>query len=214
MYGTNLAKVTRLVGNLLSNPQYVPGYLLTNCLRKTPLDLELPWFSYSAIDFLATFLRPQMSVFEYGSGGSTLFFARRVQTVISTEDNVVWLQKVKERLKKAALTNVVIRHCQFDSKNPLDFEHSNYLNSIPAKEFDIIVVDGTEEYFGQQNAAQVRPICFRRAEKYIKPGGIIILDDSWYYPELRRANDAKECRIFQSIGPCRPGVTSTDVFFY
>ena len=214
MYGTNLAKVTRLVGNLISNPQYVPGYLLANCLRKTPLDLELPWFSYSAIDFLATFLRSQMSVFEYGSGGSTLFFARRVQAVASTEDNLAWLQKVEERLKQAALTNVVIRHCQFDSKNPLNFERSGYLNSIPAKEFDVIVVDGTEEYFGQQDAAQVRPICFRHAEKHIRPGGIIVLDDSWYYPELRSRNGAKERRVFQSIGPSRPGVTSTDIFFY
>jgi spermidine synthase len=155
-----------------------------------------------------------MSVFEYGSGGSTLFIAKKTQAVISTEDNPIWLEKVKERLEREALSNVVMQHFQFDPKNPQNFQHSDYLDSIPAKKFDVIVVDGTEEYFGQQDAARVRPFCFRHAEEYIKPGGIIVLDDSWYYPELRGANRAKNCRIFQSVGPCRPGVTSTGIFFY
>jgi predicted O-methyltransferase YrrM len=214
MHGTNLAKVTRLIGNLFNNPQYASGYLLTNCLKKVPLDLELPWFSYAAIDFLTAFLRPQMHVFEYGTGGSTLFFARKVRTVTSTEDNILWLQKVKERLTQAALTNVVLQHRQFDSKNPVNFESSDYLHSIPAREFDVIVVDGTEEFIGQKNAVQVRPTCFHHAESFIRPGGVIVVDDSWCYPELRRANRAKECRTFKSVGPSRPGVTSTDIFFY
>jgi hypothetical protein len=135
MYGSNLAKITRLVGNLLRNPQYVPGYLLTNCLNQTPLDVGLPWFSYAAIDFLTGFLRPSMSVFEYGTGGSTVFFARKVQIVTSTEDNIVWLQKVKERLERTALTNVTLQHRQFDSKNPVGFANTAYLHSIPAQQF-------------------------------------------------------------------------------
>ena len=44
--------------------------------------------------------------------------------------------------------------------------------------------------------------------------GIVVVDDSWRYPGLRRNHRAKELKIFQSVGPCRPGVTSTDVFFY
>ena len=49
---------------------------------------------------------------------------------------------------------------------------------------------------------------------HIKPGGIIVVDDSWRYPKLRQENRAQKHRIFQSVGPCRPGVTSTDIFFY
>ncbi|MEP7014565.1 MAG: class I SAM-dependent methyltransferase [Verrucomicrobiota bacterium] len=214
MYGTKLAKVTRLVGDLLGNPKYVPGYLSTNFSKRTPLDLELPWFSYAAIDFLAAFLRPEMCVFEYGTGGSTLFLARKVRTVTSIEDNVVWLQKIEERLRQTGLSNVVLQHRQFDSKNPVNFESSGYLHSIPSRQFDMIVVDGTEEFFGQRDAMQVRPICFRHAEKFIRPGGIIVVDDSWCYPDLRRLNRARRYRTFKSAGPCRPGVTSTDIFFY
>src|SRR5439155_4007624 len=123
-----------------------PAYLLTYWSKKTPLDLELPWFSYAAIDFLRSFLRPQMSVFEYGSGGSTVFFARNVRTVFSTEDNIIWLQKVEQHLNKAALTNVVLQHRLFAFKNPVNFEDSAYLHSISAQKFDVVVVDGTEEF--------------------------------------------------------------------
>ena len=214
MHGSNLEKGTRLIGNLLSNPQYAPGYLLTNCLKKTPLDIELPWFSYAAIEFLEAFLRPQMFVFEYGTGGSTLFFGRKVRTVTSSEDNIAWLDKVKKRVTQTGLANVVLQHRQFDANNPVHFESSEYLHSIPEPGFDVIVVDGTEKFFGQKDAPLVRPACFRHAENFIKPGGIIVVDDSWYYPELRHANRAKECRIFKSVGPCRLGVTSTDIFFY
>ena len=149
-----------------------------------------------------------MSVFEYGSGGSTLFFARRVRTVISTEDNAAWIEKVRRRLTELSLKNVELQHHEFDFKNPKEFENSAYLNSIPPQKFDVIVVDGAEEI------VPVRPNCFYHAENFINPGGIIVVDDSWRYPELRRKNRAVGHRIFKSVGPCRPGVTSTDIFFY
>ena len=208
MRGSSSRRIARLIGNLVVCPKYLPGYLQTNLLSKQPLDLELAWFSYAAIDFLKSFLRPQMSVFEYGSGGSTLFFAKRVQTVISTEDNATWLENVRRRLTELSLKNVMLQHHEFDFKNPEGFENSAYLHSIPPQKFDVIVVDGAED------AVPVRPICFYHAENFINPGGIIVVDDSWRYPELRRINRAAKHRIFKSVGPCRPGVTSTDIFFY
>ena len=60
----------------------------------------------------------------------------------------------------------------------------------------------------------MRPVCFQLAETVIKPGGIIIVDDAWRYADIIKNHLAKERRDFQSIGPCRPGVTSTDIYFY
>lgn len=208
MQGSSSRKIARLIGHLIVCPKYLPGYLQTNLLNKQLLDLEQPWFSYAAIDFLQSFLEPQMSVFEYGPGGSTLFFARRVRTVISTEDNAAWIEKIRRRLTELSLKNVELQHHEFDFKNPKGFENSVYLNSIPSQKFDVIVVDGAEE------VEPVRPTCFYHAENFINPGGIIVVDDSWRYPELRRRNRAVDHRIFQSVGPCRSGVTSTDIFFY
>jgi predicted O-methyltransferase YrrM len=209
MTGTPARKVARLLIHLASQPQYVLSYIRTNLLTRTSaLDLELPWISYAAIDFLDAFVRPEMSVFEYGSGGSTLFFARRCASVISIEDNPIWLDKVRRRLEDAKIDNVVLEHRPFDFKSASGFETSNYLNTIPDQKFDIILVDGTEEN------VQVRPSCFTHAENFVRRGGIIILDDSWRYLKLRRQNRATQYKVFQSVGPCRPGVTSTDIFFY
>lgn len=194
---------------MLLHPQYISRCLTHNVFNdKTPLDLEIPWFSYSAIDFLEGYLQRDMKVCEYGSGGSTLFFASRTKSVFSIEDNATWYNLVSARLKEKGIQNARLKLAPFDFKNPAGFEASEYLNSIPDEPFDVIVVDGSEEW------TQVRPTCFKHVESRMKPGGIIIVDDSWRYPGLRKNNRAQRHQVFQSLGPCRPGVTSTDVFFY
>ena len=209
MKGSLPVKLGRLVANLALNPRYVPRTIRHNVINgATPLDLELPWFSYSAIDYLAKYLTPEMDVCEYGSGGSTLFFARRTHTVFSIEDNESWYQLVTGRVKELGIQNVRIKLCPFDFKNPVGFEKSDYLLAMPDRKFDIIVVDGSEEW------NQVRPICFEHAEDFVKPGGCIIVDDSWRYSSIRNKNRALRHQVFESVGPCRPGVTSTDIFFY
>jgi len=209
MQGTVPQKIGRLVANLLVHPQYISRCLAHNVVNgKTPLDLEIPWFSYAAIDFLEKFVRPQMKVCEYGSGGSTIFFARRAQSVFSIEDNAKWAELVSKRVAELLLKNVRLKLCPFDFKAPAGFEQSDYLQALPDEDFDVIVVDGSEEWI------KVRPVCFAKAETRIKPGGIIVVDDSWRYPVIRENHHAKSFKVFQSVGPCRPGVTSTDVFFY
>jgi SAM-dependent methyltransferase len=209
MRGTVPQKIGRVISNLIQHPQYISRCVTHNVMqRTTPLDLGIPWFSYAAIDFLEDWLDSSMTVCEYGSGGSTVFFARRTKSVFSIEDNPSWYELVSQRLKAQSLTNATLRLCPFDFKNPEGFENSEYLHAMPDQKFDVIVVDGSEEW------TQVRPICFRRAEAHIKPGGIIVVDDSWRYPHLREKNAARAVRVFQSVGPCRPGVTSTDVFLY
>jgi hypothetical protein len=209
MHGTVPIKLGRLVANLMLHPQYISRCFAHNVLKdKTPLDLELPWFSYAAIDFLDKYLKPEMAVCEYGSGGSTLFFARRVKSVFSIEDNPGWFELVTQQLQEKAIKNARLKLCAFDFKNPVGFEHSAYLHAMPDERFDVIVVDGSEEW------TKVRPICFAKAEQQVTCGGIIVVDDSWRYPTLRETHQAHSYKIFESVGPCRPGVTSTDVFFY
>lgn len=209
MTGTVSRKIGRVIGNLIAHPQYISRCLAHNVINgKTPLDLEIPWFSYAAIDFLERFVQPHMSVFEYGSGGSTLFFARRAKKVVSVEDNAKWFEWVSLRLQQKGLQNATLKFCEFNFKEPTGFEHSAYLHAMPDGRFDIVVIDGSEEW------TQVRPICFEKAQSRVKEGGIIIVDDSWRYPMLRKNHHAKKFEIFQSVGPGRPGVTSTDVFFY
>lgn len=202
MNGNLAEKVFRLAENFATHPGYLARYLSNNVLnRKSPLDLETPWFSYAAIDFLEKNVRSEMTVCEYGSGGSTLFFARRVQAVYSIEDNPKWFAMVTGRIKELEIRNAEVHLFPFDFKNPAGFEQSAYLNAIPQRAFDIYVIDGSEEW------EQVRPLCFRHVEQFIRPGGMIIVDDAWRYPSLRTRNLARQVKTFQSAGPSRPGVT-------
>ena len=78
----------------------------------------------------------------------------------------------------------------------------------------VIVIDG-EDNFGPESNWSARESCFRLAEQWVcKNGGLIIVDDSWRYPALRRETNAKQMVIHESIGPCRVGVTSTDFHYY
>jgi Methyltransferase domain len=209
MHGTVVQKVGRVMANLCQHPQYISRCLRHNVVGGAmPVDLELPWFAYAAIDFLEEFLEPHMCLSEYGCGGSTLFFARRLKHVCSIENDPQWFNLVSTRLREKSIANVTLKLCPFDFKNPAGFENSDYLRALPVEQSHVVVIDGSEEW------TQVRPVCFTYAEEHVRPGGIIVVDDSWRYPDLRKQNRARRVRVFESVGPCRPGVTSTDVYFY
>jgi predicted O-methyltransferase YrrM len=206
---TNSQRVAKLAGHLLQHPGNVPRYIAHNLIaRKEPVELELPWFSYAVIDFLKSYLRTEMRVFEFGSGGSTLFFAQHSKSVTSVEDNAHWCELVAVKLARRRIKNVDLRYVPVAFTNEQEFMASDYLNAVRQSVIDVIVVDGTEW------TANVRPICFHAAEKQVAPSGIIVVDDSWRYRELRQANRARRVEVFESVGPARFGVTSTDVYFY
>jgi hypothetical protein len=75
----------------------------------------VPWFTYPAIRFLQGIVRPDLRVLEYGTGNSTLWWAQRVQQVVSVEHDPAWAARVR----KAALPNVELREVTMDA--PLDY---------------------------------------------------------------------------------------------
>lgn len=168
----------------------------------------MPWWSFGATRAVAAFLRPHMEVLEFGSGGSSIFLAARASRVICVEDEEKWACLVREEAARRNLLNLEVLDCPFDFHHPHDFASSDYLAALGSKHYDVIVVDGKEE------AEQVRDICFWKAEEHIKPGGLIVLDDSWRYPQVKARNKALRCLEFKGTGYCRVGVTSTSLFWY
>lgn len=106
--------------------------------------------------------------------------------------------------------NVEIMYEFYDFKNGKNFEQSDYLKSFDknSDKYDIIIIDGQDETFKK------RIKCFKYVESKVKVGSYIIVDDFWRYEELLSCNRAKEIKVFESVGPCRYGVTSTAVFLY
>jgi hypothetical protein len=142
--GTNFFETSGWVGSIQSG---------------TPIDasgLPLPWFNYACIDFVGRFLiqRPS-SVFEWGSGYSSLFFRTYAANVRSCEDNKEWFERIQNLAVKGIYQELVYRPSKVE-----------YINEITGM-FDLIVVDGSH-----------RAECLKVAPNHLKPGGIILLDNS------------------------------------
>ncbi|MDD4555849.1 MAG: class I SAM-dependent methyltransferase [Alphaproteobacteria bacterium] len=126
----------------------------------------IPWYTYPAIEYLSQFDFSGKKVFEFGCGNSSRWWANRVESVISVEDNPEWLEKWQKEFSEE---NIEIR---------LRDEGKEYYEAINEKSdelYDIIVVDGKK-----------RAECAEVALKKLAKGGIVILDDS------DRINTSKE----------------------
>ena len=147
-------------------------------------------------NFWRPWIEPHHEVFEYGCGGSTLFFAQRARSVASVEHNAKWARSVTAAALKRGLTNVAIEVREAGREPPL--ADSPYCLALD-RPFDVVVVDGWA--LGKCNeadrrAVQSRAACFRRAEQFVRPGGIIVLDDAWFDPEIA-ASRARPSRVFR-----------------
>ena len=213
MYLSNSKRFKKVIINLFLNPTYVFPYLKYSISSKNPLELELPWWTFKSIKMLTSHLNRKQKIFEWGSGGSTLYLSKYVKKVTSVENNLTWTKKVNSHLKKQNINNVEILQKEIDFQSPESFKGSPYGQSIKST-FDIIVVDG-EDQFGAESKWSVREACFSISQNFIRQnGGIIIVDDSWRYPEILNLSKAKGVIHTESVGPCRRGVTSTDLHFY
>lgn len=188
-----------------------------------PMDAASPWLTFSAIQFLERYLRPNMAVFEYGAGGSTLFLARRVGRLYSVEHDQAFADAVRGRLRnqrgaEARMEVVVptpvapgrLSHAVARSAHP-GYEHldfSEYVRRIRAHEdrsLDVVLVDG-----------RARVACLREAQAKVKPSGILVLDNA-ERPEYAPAQaqllaEGWRAKAFRGLGPKSPYPWLTTVF--
>jgi predicted O-methyltransferase YrrM len=180
---------------------------------KQPLDYQVPWFSFGAIRYLEKFLQRDMTVLEWGGGGSTLWLARRVRRVICVESDHAWANRFKQALAGHDISNVEVVVRPYSPNSLRSFAESGQLECADGSGADVYIVDG-EDGEDRDREESPRPACFRKAEELVRPGGAIVVDDSYRYTTIRNRNRAVQSMVFQSPGPCRYGVTSTDIFLY
>jgi len=205
---SNAERVAKLIGNLTKNPDLVLPWVKTSLLsKKLPLFYPLPWWSFRAIDAAIPLVRGK-TIFEYGTGGSTILFSRTAKRIRSVEDDAGWLEIVRQRLSVDQSSNVELIYRPFNFKAPEGFEQSAYLHEIGNEDWDIVIIDGQDWTFRE------RIVCFDLVEPRMKPGGTIIFDDFWRYREVLPRSRASRIEEFESVGPCRLGVTSTAFFHY
>lgn len=127
------------------------------------------------------FITPGTRVLEWGSGGSTLWFADRLPigaTLTSIDHDAGWHAITRSRVGERL--NVQMLLCPPDSplgKNATIEEEDpskldEYIHAADGKEFDVIIVDGV-----------ARVACMERARHLLGRGGVVFLHDAhrpWY----------------------------------
>ena len=212
MYLTNRQRVHLLLGYLIRKPTSIVKYIKYGYFGKSPLDQGLPWWSFESIDWVKKNLSPSSQVFEWGSGGSTLFLSKYSQKVISIENNEKWLRETKKRLDLNKIENVSLLKKSLNLSSENHFRECNYFKAL-SNHFDLIVIDG-EDHFNSESRWSARENCFDLSQQSINKEGIIIVDDAWRYPSILNKSKAKKILRLESTGPCRFGVTRTDLHFY
>jgi hypothetical protein len=130
-------------------------------------DLDVPWWTYRAIDevdrWLAVRPRP-IRVFEYGSGASTLWLARRADEVCTVEHDANFAALMAPRLSAAGNVTVQV------------------VPGVPMATPD--VPSAKEGYGGRDFSAYVDAIvqageaCLARALPHVRDDGLVVFDNS------------------------------------
>lgn len=139
-----------------------------------------PWVPYAMQEYLVKHVNRNMTVFEYGSGGSTIFFSRTAGSVTSVEHDRDWHQRVVNKLGLEEAKNCTCYLIEPESGNSEigaislkpQYAGSNFndyvavIDQFPDESFDVVFVDG-----------RARSACVRRAIRKVKKQGKIMLDN-------------------------------------
>lgn len=143
--------------------------------------LDVPWWTLDSTEQVDSFLkdRPQARVFEWGSGASTVWLAKRAGTVTSIEHDPEWAGQVAPQLPANASVHVRAPRVAtgaagevLSAKNGfagLDFSaYAAAVTEHAASEgtYDLIVVDG-----------RAREACFAHALTALAPDGVLVFDN-------------------------------------
>jgi hypothetical protein len=195
---------------------------------QSPLISRKPWMTFQAITFLEQNLTLGCSVFEYGGGGSTLYFLDKGATVTTVEHDQLWFEELNKQIHESNLSNnwnglmikPVIKpigqendpsdpFLYTSSDNEFDlFWFKDYVSSIDDysdSSFDFVVIDGRS-----------RPSCVKHSVSKVKIGGFLVLDNTERAYYLRKTIDYLDSFnvVLDKFGPT-PGLpcfTKTMIF--
>jgi hypothetical protein len=210
MYGNTLTRSLDAFGQMIRRPHHGARWVRDRIDKQSPIQMGLPWTSWTCIDYLRRTVKPGTRVFEWGGGGSTLFWARMGCHVVCVESNEYWKGQIEQQIAKAmpeSAGKVQIRFVPAETAQP-DAVRA-YVEAVKdGAPWDIILVDGLEESYVS------RMDCLKMTPSAIKPDGFVLLDDSWRprYDEAPTIMAGFDQTKFWGLGPARMGCTRTDMY--
>ncbi|MCW2594587.1 MAG: putative methyltransferase [Jatrophihabitans sp.] len=191
------------------------AYSLTKAYDSLAIaELDVPWWTYRAIDVVDSWLSAHpkpIRVYEYGSGASTLWLSRRADEVYTVEHHRGFAEHIAPTL--AGQPNIHMRIVEpVPSSSPVvssqkegnaDLDFADYVNSIDAVDgaFSLIVIDG-----------RAREACLRAAIPRLDPDGLIVFDNTRRrrYREAIAAAGVHE-RVLRGLTPTLPYADQTSL---
>ncbi len=153
----------------------------------------VPWYTYPALEYLTQFDFTAWDAFEYGGGNSSRFWSSRCRSLTTVESDPTWHATI---VRDAGPTQVVM----------LEDDPVRYADAIARgdRRYKLIVVDG-----------QHRRACAERVADRLDPRGMIVFDNSDWWPQacayLREQGLLQV--DFTGPGPINRYTWTTSVFF-
>lgn len=134
--------------------------------------LVFPWFTHPMLAQLSTWDLEDKVVLEYGSGLSTVWWARKAKRVVSVEAKKDWVNQIQIELfknglaHKAQLVHRPVSEADFSKADW--YIHAYQDAGCTGDEFDIVVVDGI-----------LRNECMKHALELLGKRGGTLVADNW-----------------------------------
>lgn len=152
-------------------PRYIHDRIREGRYRRDHPDW--PWLTAPAVELLSAWLKPTDAAVEFGSGRSTLWFARRVGSLTSVEDDRDWYERMSGEVIPLG---VDYRLC------PTREEYVAPLNELEPGSLDFALVDGS---YRDECAVKLLPA--------MKAGGLLAVDNAnWYIHRPRTPSATKD----------------------
>ena len=152
----------------------------------------IPWYTYPTIEYLVSLDFSGSKILKFGSGASSIWWARRAESVLAVEHNKEWFA--------TSARNIVA-----NLKIILAENESDYLVAATGGKFDVVIIDGIH-----------RHRCAETVSDILAADGLVILDNSDWHPEtakyLREKHDFLQVD-FHGFGPINNYTWTTSLFF-
>lgn len=173
------------------------GYL-RSCVEERCADAagnSIPWYTYPAIEYLSALDFSDKDIFEYGSGASSIWWASRSRSLRTVDHVPEWYEHVKTILPSNAEITLLVNR-------------ADYVRGVLGDRYDVVIVDGMGSNY-------TRLECCIHSRASLRPGGIIVLDNSDWLPlSCSYLRNAGMLQIdFSGFVPGTDGPQRTSVFF-
>ena len=136
---------------------------------------KIPWIEDEIVPEMEKLYTPNVRLFEYGCGASTIWAARRVAQVITVEHWPDWYNKVRafvddeepELWDKLTLMLIQERITVSMERARRYDVYARTIKMFPTEFFDVVMVDGRARRLSLLNSLQ-----------HVKHGGVAIIDDT------------------------------------